>query len=98
MQLVFIAVYPGFFEEFLYRGLLISKLKNYKLTEESINIIQAILFGLLHCNLYTQDVSLGFAILATAAQMLLGYILGKIYFKTKSLMPCIIFHVILDWI
>ncbi|WP_010250640.1 CPBP family intramembrane glutamic endopeptidase [Acetivibrio cellulolyticus] len=39
----------AFFEEFLCRGILISALKGYQIAEWKANIMQALLFGILHC-------------------------------------------------
>lgn len=87
-------IYPGIYEEFLFRGILISGLKAYNISEVKINIIQALLFGLPHGLLIT---NLGFkGIFLTGMQILMGYILGKVYFKTKSLTPCIILHGLID--
>lgn len=83
-------LYPGIFEELLYRGLLISGLKSFGLSDEKTNILQAVLFGLSHF------ISFGNAsllwLLHTAYQIAAGYVIGKVYFKTKSLTPCILLH------
>lgn len=90
-------IQPAFFEELLYRGLLIAALKSYNIDKKIINMIQATLFGITHYNYYlAHQISFGYAILGTGLQILTGYILGEIYYKTKSLTPCIIFHVLLD--
>lgn len=88
------SIYPGIFEEVLNRGLLISGLKGYGISDEKCNIIQAVLFGIGHVGSWG-TASLIF-LLSTAAQAMAGYILGKVYFKTKSLVPCIILHGLLD--
>ena len=87
-------IYPSMYEEVLYRGMLISGLKTYGLANDKINIVQAVLFGVMHFNLYS-NCGL-YSILSTGMQILLGYILGRIYFKTKSLSLCVIFHTLLD--
>lgn len=89
-----ISIYPSFYEEFLYRGLLISWLKQYKLKTWQINIIQSIVFGISHFTLYIDLGWKGF--LATGPQALLGYLLGSLYFKTKSLTPGILLHTLLN--
>lgn len=86
---------PGFFEEIAYRGFLMSALLSYNIDIKKINMIQAVVFGLTHFSLYYADY--GFmGIFLTGGQALLGYVLGEIYIRTKSLTPCIIFHVFLD--
>lgn len=91
---VYESFYPGIFEEVLCRGLLISGLKGFGLSDNKCNIIQAIIFGMTHI------MSLGtpswIFLLSTASQAMFGYIQGKIYFKTKSLVPCIILHGLMD--
>lgn len=91
---IFTSAYPGFFEEVLYRGFLVSGLKGLGLADEKCNIIQAIIFGISHV------MSFGIAswmfLLSTSTQAMLGYVLGKIYFKTKSLVPCILLHGLLN--
>ena len=90
-----IIIYPAFFEEIAYRGFFMSALLSYNIDIKKINMIQAIVFGLTHFSLYYADY--GFmGIFLTGGQALLGYILGEIYIRTKSLTPCIIFHVFLD--
>jgi hypothetical protein len=90
LNALFNAAYPGIFEEVLYRGFLISGLKGIGLSDEKCNVIQSIIFGIAHV------MSWGAApkafILYTAAQAMAGYLLGKVYFKTKSLTPCILLH------
>lgn len=88
-------IHPGFFEEIAYRGFFMSALLSYNIDIKKINMIQAVVFGLTHFSLYYADY--GFmGIFLTGGQALLGYILGEIYIRTKSLTPCIIFHVFLD--
>jgi membrane protease YdiL (CAAX protease family) len=87
-------IHPAFVEEYVYRGLLISGLLGIGVNKVNSNIIQAVLFGLLHFNYY---VDLGFlCFVPTVGQMIIGFLLGKLYLKTKSLTPCIILHALID--
>lgn len=87
-------VYPAFSEEVIFRGLLITGLKGYGMQYWKINIIQSIIFGLVHFSGYK---GLGFiAVIFMSSQIILGYIIGIIYYKTKSLTPCILFHALID--
>lgn len=89
-----VLIYPAFNEEVIFRGLLITGLKGYRLEYWKINILQSIIFGLLHFGVYK---GLGFiAIILMGSQIITGYILGIIYYKTKSLTPCILFHALID--
>lgn len=85
----------AFFEEFLCRGILISALKGYQISECKANIIQALLFGSLHCVRYL-DKGIGVALLITCYQTVIGYFFGKLYLKTKSLTPVILIHLLWD--
>jgi len=58
VQSIYLFIFTAFYEEVLFRGLLISKLKNYGLSEQGINIIQSIVFGIGHCIAYMQFASL----------------------------------------
>ncbi|WP_164917211.1 CPBP family intramembrane glutamic endopeptidase [Clostridium sp. JN-9] len=87
-------IYPAFNEEVIFRGLLITGLKGYGFEYWKINIVQSVIFGLLHFGVYK---GLGFiAIVLMGSQIIMGFILGIIYYKTKSLTPCILFHALID--
>lgn len=61
------------------------------------NMIQATIFGLTHiCENHSQGFSLQSAIFLTSAQVISGYVFGKISLKTHSLMPSIILHALID--
>lgn len=87
--------YVAFFEETTGRGLLMGGLKSYNIPDYLINIIQTIIFGVLH---FTQYGSFGIqTILYTSYQMIFGYLVGMIYLRTKSLMPGIIIHALFNF-
>jgi membrane protease YdiL (CAAX protease family) len=88
------SIYPGIFEEVLYRGFFISALKGFGLSNQKCNIIQAVLFGIGH--VMSWGTASWVFLLSTAGQAMMGYVLGKVYFKTKSLLPCILLHGLLD--
>lgn len=90
INFIFLFFYPALYEEFLYRGFIIGGMKKFKLDDEWINIIQALVFGLVHYNQFSQYGVLG--ILGTSTQILVGFLLGKMYYYTGSLTPCIIIH------
>jgi membrane protease YdiL (CAAX protease family) len=85
----------AFFEEFLCRGILISGLKTYTLSEWKINIIQASLFGILHYARYI-DRGVVNALLITSYQIVIGCFFGRLYLKTKTLTPGIFIHLLWD--
>lgn len=90
LSVLYHSLYPGLIEEVIYRGFLISGLKGMGLNDWKCNIIQAILFGIMHVFSYGNPSWM--FLLTTATQVLLGYVLGKVYLKTKSLSPCILLH------
>lgn len=89
-HLIYQCFYPGIFEETLYRGFLVSGLRGLGINENKSNVIQAVIFGASHLNSWGTGFSV--FLLHTAFQAIIGYMFGKLYFKTKSLTPCIILH------
>ena len=74
-------LYPGLLEEVLYRGFLISGLKGLGIDDWKCNIVQAVIFGIIH--VFSGGNYAWKVLLSTASQTLSGYVLGKIYLKTK---------------
>lgn len=70
-------------EELLYRGVLLQGLRKYN--ERFALIVSAVIFGLMHQN-YQQFV-LGF---------LVGLVLGAVTLRSGSIVPAVIFHIILN--
>lgn len=92
-----IAFYPAFYEELLFRGVLISGLLYFKIDHWKINIVQALIFGITHFSANTQIGSNYIMVLSLcSSQFLSGYFWGEIYFKTNSLFTCIIFHTLMN--
>ena len=81
-------IFNASFEEVLFRGFLISLLKSFKLNNTKINIIQSIIFGLIH--IYQTS------FWGLSYHILMGYVLGKLYLKSKSLTPSIILHLLIN--
>ncbi|MFT6947122.1 MAG: membrane protease YdiL (CAAX protease family) [Vicingaceae bacterium] len=78
--LVSIAIMAPFFEEFIFRGIMLDGLLKKKSTWTAI-LISAALFGLVHLNPWQ---------FVTA--MIIGTFAGWVYSRTKSLIYCIIIH------
>lgn len=77
---VFVAIFPGFCEEFLHRGLLMRKIgeqKNYKFSI----LISALCFGLMHLNIEQFFYA-----------SILGLIIGFVGAISDSIFPCMILH------
>jgi len=78
-------------EEVVFRGLMFSGLKNLKLNEIQINIIQSIIFAIAHTN------SFGHSSIYIPYYIILGYFLGKIYYTSGSLTTVIIMHLLYNF-
>ena len=78
--LLLMAVAPAIIEELAYRGFVLSGLEGLRNRWSAI-LITSIFFGLAH-----------FAIQQAIITFVIGMILGVIAVKTRSLIPCIIYH------
>ena len=90
---------PGIWEEVAFRGVNIPLLS--KKYSQSITIfISGILFGLAHSSNAIEILIAGgdpiFTIFQVIYASFLGFSLGYAFIKTKSLIPCIIFHYLTD--
>lgn len=86
--------YPAIIEEVIFRGLCFSALLTLKMDKKKANIMQAILFGLIHVINYNPITIM--SVFFIMKQVFIGFLLGKIYIKTKSLTPCIILHALIN--
>lgn len=84
-------IFNSIYEEIVFRGFLVSGLKDFKLNDLKINIFQSIIFSIPH--LY-QFISGLISMLGLSYHIIVGYLLGKIYLKTKSLTPSIVLHLL----
>ncbi|MBY9020823.1 MAG: CPBP family intramembrane metalloprotease, partial [Candidatus Lokiarchaeota archaeon] len=86
---------PGIWEEVSFRGV-ISTLNLRKYSRTTVLIVVSILFGLFHyLNLIAGNdlVSTGIQVIYAS---LLGFLFGYLFIKTKSLIPSIIVHYLID--
>lgn len=88
--------YPSIVEEVMFRGLLLTGLISIHVREDKANIIQAVVFGLIHLINFPEINVI--ALILISLQTFIGYIFGKLYLKTKSLMPGILLHALIDTI
>jgi sodium transport system permease protein len=77
------ALLPAICEEFAFRGFILSGLEHQRRTRSAI-LLSALMFGFLHVLLSL------FQQLFNAA--LLGVVLGLLAVRSRSLLPCILFH------
>ncbi len=93
-----IMLIPGIWEEVSFRGVLIPTLRP-KYSRQSIIIISGITFGLFHTINFI-NILAGVHPLQVVFQIiyasLLGFAFGYIFLKTKSLLPTIILHYLID--
>lgn len=82
ISIITVGIIAPFTEEFLFRGVIYNTLSK-KMSIRWTIIIQAILFGVFHFNL-----------VQGAYATLLGLVFGYITYKTKSLWPAIIIHMV----
>jgi membrane protease YdiL (CAAX protease family) len=86
---------PGIWEEVSFRGV-ISTLNLRKYSRTTVLIVVSLLFGLFHLiNLLAGNnlVLTGVQVIYAA---LLGFLFGYLFIKTKSLIPSIILHYLID--
>jgi len=95
---------PAFLEEFLYRGVLQSKLER-AIGQNKGWFYGGIVFGLAHIPsnffaplLLAGDPNIVAGMLLLGGQIVNGWWLGITYTKTRSLMPCIIIHYMADYL
>jgi membrane protease YdiL (CAAX protease family) len=86
---------PGIWEEFSFRGV-ISTLNLRKYSQRTVLIVVSLLFGLFHFfNLIS-----GSNLILTGVQVvyasLMGFLFGYLFIKTKSLIPSIILHYLIN--
>ena len=82
MSIITIGIVAPFAEEFLFRGIIYNTLKK-KISIKWTIIIQAVLFGVFHGNLIQGSYA-----------TLLGIVFGYVTYKTKSLWPAVIIHMV----
>ena len=82
MSVITIGIVAPFAEEFLFRGIIYNTLKK-KISIKWTIIIQAVLFGVFHGNLIQGSYA-----------TLLGIVFGYVTYKTKSLWPAVIIHMV----
>jgi len=86
---------PGIWEEIAFRGVILN-LQRKKYTETTVIILNGIIFGLFHL----VNLIWGFDWFGTIVQVIyascLGITLAYVFMKTKSLIPCILVHYLVN--
>jgi membrane protease YdiL (CAAX protease family) len=86
---------PGIWEEISFRGV-ISTLNLRKYSRTTVLIVVSILFGLFHFFNLLAGNPLVFTGIQVIYAALLGFLFGYLFIKTKSLIPSIILHYLID--
>jgi len=97
IMIIFALVWPAFFEEFLFRGVIQGRLERV-IGQNKAWIFSGILFGLAHVttNYFIQGMDLVSGIFQLLGQIIAGWIYGILYMKTRSLYPGMLAHFLTD--
>jgi membrane protease YdiL (CAAX protease family) len=93
--LFIVMLIPGIWEEVSFRGV-ISTLNLRKYSRTTVLIVVSILFGLFHFFNLLAGSTLVFTGIQVIYASLLGFLFGYLFIKTKSLIPSIILHYLID--
>ena len=92
-----------FYEEYLFRAIMLTKFERITTQGKAI-ILHAILFGMLHIPVnFFFAILMGFpldligGIILLIIQTMAGLVLGIAYVKTRSLIPCMITHYLMNY-
>lgn len=84
----------GFLEEMIFRGFLFKMME--KNNVKSAVIVSSITFGIGHIVNLLNGAELVSTLLQVCYAIAIGYMLVMIFYKSKSIIPCIIFHAIFN--
>ena len=93
--LFIIMLIPGIWEEVSFRGV-ITKLNLRKYSQTTVIIVVSIFFGLFHYINFLMGNDLLYTGIQVVYATLLGFLFGYLFIKTRSLIPSIILHYLLD--
>lgn len=104
LSIITTLIFTALKEEIIFRDFLLFGLISHGFSSKSANMIQAIIFGLIHISTNKQVLlshSSGAHILITSVltcsyQILMGYLFGKITIKSKSIGYSVILHTFVD--
>jgi membrane protease YdiL (CAAX protease family) len=89
------ALQPGIWEEVAFRGIIFTLLTK-KYTEKKSILISSFLFGLMHLFNLINGAGLFSTIFQVLYATIFGILFAYMFSKTKSLLPCIICHYLID--
>lgn len=95
LEILILGLAPAIFEEVLFRGIFITKLKESGKSNAAAVIISAVVFGLIHLtNAVGQD--LAQVVLQVGYAFVVGLVFGAIYARSGDLLSVIIIHAAID--
>jgi membrane protease YdiL (CAAX protease family) len=95
---IFVFIYalrPGIWEEVAFRGIILTLLMK-KYSEKKSIIVSSILFGLMHLFNLISGANIIIVVIQVIYATFFGIVFGYMFVKTKSLLPCIITHYLID--
>ena len=97
-DLLFVLYVTAFVEEFFFRAIIQGKLER-ALGQNKAWFYSGILFGLAHVvtNSFVRGLDIGPGVFMLVQQIILGWIFGIIYMKTRSLLPSFVAHYVIDF-
>lgn len=97
-NLLFSLYVTAFLEEFFFRAIIQGKLER-ALGQNKAWFYSGILFGLAHLttNAFVRGLDIGPGVFMLVGQIIVGWIFGIIYMKTRSLLPSFVAHYVTDF-
>ena len=84
----------GFLEEIIFRGFLFKMMAKDNL--KSAIIVSSITFGIGHIVNLLNGAEIGSTLLQVCYAIAIGYMLVMVFYRSKSIVPCIIFHAVFN--
>ena len=92
---ILLGLAPAVFEEVIFRGILIAKLRENGKTPMAALVISAVLFGAVHLT-NLAGMPLSDALVQTGYAVVVGLVLGAVYLKSGDIAAVILAHALID--
>lgn len=87
---------PALFEETLFRGIMIGKMRKAGMSDMAAWLIPAVLFGVIHLtNMVSGDVAS--AVVQACYAVVIGLLFGAVYIRSGDLVSVIFYHAVIDF-
>ena len=90
-----LGIAPAIFEEVIFRGIMIDKLRQKGKSDVAILLLSAIVFGAIHLT-NIAGVDLANVLLQTGYAFVVGLVFGAIYIKSNDILSVMIAHALID--